>query len=556
MKWFASTSFVVAASMAILGLAASPPVSAQSKPNIVMLMTDDTGWNDFGAYSLGGATNGHPTPNIDRLAKEGAVFTSWYGQASCTAGRASFITGRIPIRSGLSIVVAPGDENYLRPETPTIAEFFKKNGYSTYFSGKWHLGDKPVAYPTNHGFDEMKEFAAYYAGVYSYPDTDKWFHPWFPSYNADFEKLWDSVVNLGEWEGMAGQPATRVATITYDYMATMDERQADYAIAYIKEHAKSGKPFFMDVNWIKMHNPTNAAPDFRGKSHLGDYSDSLMEMDADIGKVVDAIRAVAPNTIVILTADNGAWLDAYPDAGTTPFRGEKGSAFEGGWRVPAIMWWPNNIPAGVQYGEMMSHIDCWSTLAAMAGITPPPHGEMKDNNGKPIYFDSIDNSAYILGKSQHSARKSWVYINGEYLNAIRTDVGGDPNEPWVNIAWKFMWTAKESWLGPTLNLGSVPAVYNLTMDPYEKYDMVFNGAAPTRGTTTSPGRYAGEDNGWAAAVFSEALLEFDTSIMKYPSIKRFPGGASNDMIPDLQHPENPLPLLDPSKLPTAIPSSD
>jgi len=529
--------------------------AADEKPNIVMLMTDDTGWNDFGAYSGGGTTLGHPTPNIDKMAKEGAVFTSWYGQASCTAGRASFITGRIPIRSALSIVVAPGDENYLRPETPTIAEFFKKNGYTTYFSGKWHLGDKPVAYPTNHGFDEMKEFAAYYAGVYSYPDTDKWFHPWFPSYNADFQKMWDSVVNLSEWEGVAGQPAKKVATITYDYMATMDERQADYAVDYIKSHATSGKPFFMDVNWIKMHNPTNAAPDFRGKSHLGDYSDSLMEMDADIGKVLDAIRQYAPNTIVILTADNGAWLDAYPDAGTTPFRGEKGSAFEGGWRVPAIMTWPGHIPAGVQYGEMMSHIDCWSTLAAMAGITPPPTGEMKDNNGKPIYFDSIDNSAYILGKSPHSARKSWIYVNGEYLNAIRVDMGGDPQTPWLNIAWKFIWTAKDSWLGPTQGLGSIPAVYNLTMDPFERYDMIFNGAeGEMNGLKTSPGRYAGEDNGWAAAVFSQALVDFDKSIMKYPSIKRFPGGASNDLVPDLQHPENPVPAIDLKNMPKAVPS--
>ena len=507
---------------AVCAVAQNAPTS--SKPNIVMLMTDDTGWNDFGAYSGGGATLGHPTPNIDKMAKEGAVFTSWYGQASCTAGRASFMTGRIPIRSALSIVVAPGDENYLRPETPTIAEFFKKNGYTTYFSGKWHMGDKPEAYPISHGFDEMKEFAAYYAGVYSYPDTSKWFHPWFPSYNPEFAKMWDSVVNLGEWEGVAGKPATKVATITYDYMATMDERQADYAVAYIKEHAKSGKPFFMDVNWIKMHNPTNAAPDFRGKSHLGDYSDSLMEMDADIGKVLDEIRADAPNTIVILTADNGAWLDAYPDAGTTPFRGEKGSAFEGGWRVPAIMTWPGHIPGGVQYGEMMSHIDCWSTLAAMAGIAPPPVGEMKDNNGKPIYFDSIDNSAYILGKSDHSARKSWIYVNGEYLNAIRTDIGGDANNPALNIAWKFIWTAKDSWLGPTQGLGSIPAVYNLTMDPFERYDMIFNGAeGEMNGLRTSPGRYAGEDNGWSAALFSAALVEFDKSVMKYPSIQRFPG---------------------------------
>src|SRR5215472_18647419 len=146
-------------------------VAQNSQPNIVVLMTDDTGWNDFGAYSNGGATNGHPTPNVDRIAKEGAVFTSWYGQASCTAGRASFMTGRIPIRSGLSVVVAPGDPNYLRPSVPTIAEFFKKNGYQTYYSGKWHLGDKPEAFPINHGFDEMKHFLAYYAGVYAYTDT-------------------------------------------------------------------------------------------------------------------------------------------------------------------------------------------------------------------------------------------------------------------------------------------------------------------------------------------------------------------------------------------------
>jgi arylsulfatase len=528
--------------------------SSNQRPNIVMLMTDDTGWNDFGAYSGGGLALGHPTPKIDLMAKEGAVFTSWYGQASCTAGRASFITGRIPIRSALSVVVAPGDENFLRKETPTIAEFFKKSGYSTYFSGKWHLGDKPEAYPIEHGFDEMKNFAAYYAGVYSYNDTSKWFHPWFPSFNAQFQKMYDDVVNLGEWEGATGQPARMVGTITYDSLSTFDIRQSDNAIAYIKQHANSGKPFFMDVNFIKMHNPTNAAPAFRGKSHLGDYSDSLMEMDADIGRIMDEIRADAPNTVVILTADNGAWQDAYPDAGTSPFRGEKGSSFEGGWRVPAIMWWPGHIPEGARYGEMMSHIDCWSTLATMAGVTPPPHGEWKGNDGKPIYFDGIDNSQYILGKSPHSARKSWIYIDGEYLNAIRADIDGDPNEPWLNIAWKYMWTAKDSWLGVSANLGSIGALYNLTMDPYEKYDMIFNGAAPARVLTTSPGKYSGEDNGWVLSLIYPALLEFDQSIMKYPSIKRFPGGASNDLIPNLQHPDNPLPLLNPRQLPKAIPT--
>jgi arylsulfatase A-like enzyme len=527
------------------------PASAQQqkRPNVVMLMTDDTGWNDFGAYSGGGKALGHPTPNIDRIAKEGATFTDWYGQASCTAGRASFITGRIPIRSALSIVVAPGDENALKKETPTVAEYFQKSGYTTYFSGKWHLGDKPESYPIEHGFDEMKAFAAYYPGVYTYADTSKWFHPWFPSYNPEIAKAYFDIVNMYEWEGVAGQPAKRDEYITYDRLADFDVRQADYAIDYIKRHAKDAKPFFMDVNFMKMHNPTNAAAKFAGKSRLGDYSDSLLELDDDIGRVMDAIRAEAPDTIVIVTADNGAWQDAYPDAGTTPFRGEKGTAFEAGWRVPGLMWWPQHIPAGSNYDEMMSHIDCWATLAKMVGLTPPAHGAGVDNNGKPIYFDSIDNSEYILGRAKHSARRSWVYIDGENFMGARADVAGDPSNPDLSIAWKYLWTAKDTWLGPELNLGSIGSIYNLTMDPFEKYDMVFNGAMSARMPMQSPGKWAGQDNGWVLALISPVVLDFNKSIVEFPSIKRVPGGASNDWRPDLQHPENPVPLLDMKHLP-------
>jgi arylsulfatase A-like enzyme len=535
-------SLAALAMLSSLVFAAGPGMAQQKKPNIVMLMTDDTGWQDFGAYTGGGAALGHPTPSVDQVAKEGALFTNWYGQASCTAGRASFITGRIPIRSALSIVVAPGDENYLHKETPTIAEFFQKNGYSTYFSGKWHLGDKPAAYPTEHGFDEMKNFAAYYAGVYAYDDTSPRFHPWFPSFNRQFNEMYDSVVNLGEWEGAVGQPARKVGTITYDSLATFDIRQTDNAVAYIRQHAQDSKPFFMDVNFIKMHNPTNPAPEFRGKTHLGNYSDSLMELDTDIGRIMAAIRANAPNTIVIITADNGAWVDAYPDAGTSPFRGEKGTPFEGGWRVPGIMWWPGHIPAGVTRNEMMSHIDSWATLAAMVGLTPPPH-DWVGNDGKPIYFDSIDNSAYILGTDQHSARNSWVYIDGEKFWGVRADIGGDPTEPWVHIAWKYLYTAKDSWLGADANLGAIGAIYNLTMDPFEKYDMTFNGAASTRVLSSSPGKYSGEDNGWALSLLEPVIIDFDKTVLKYPSIKRSPGGASNDLIPNLQNPADPLPLL-------------
>lgn len=534
----------------VMGLALATSAQAQQqRPNVVVLMSDDTGWNDLGAYTGGGRALGHPTPNLDRLAKEGALFTSWYGQASCTAGRASFNTGRIPIRSALSIVVAPGDENAIRKETPTIAEWFKKNGYSTYFSGKWHLGDKPEAYPIEHGYEVMRNFGAYYPGVYTYADTSPWFHPWFPSFNPEFAKEYFSIVNMYEWEGETGKPARKVGEFSWDYLATFDVRQTDSAIAYIKEHSRSGKPFFMDVNFMKMHNPNNPAPKFAGKSHLGRYSDSVMEMDDNVGRIMEAIRTEAPNTIVVFTADNGAWQDAYPDAGTHPFRGEKGSAFEAGWRVPGIMWWPSHIPQGVVYDEMMSHIDLWATLSAMAGVTPPPHGEWKGNDGKPIYFDSIDNSAYIMGKQKHSARNSWIYIDGENFMGARYDIGGDPKNDDVHIAWKYLYTAKDTWLGPTQNLGSIGSLYNLTMDPFEKYDMTFNGAMASRLPKSSPGQYAGEDNGWVLSLIYPVIVEFDQSIIKYPSIKRFPGGASNDLVPDLQHPENPVPLVaDPSRI--------
>jgi arylsulfatase len=523
---------------------AAAPAFAQKKSNIVVLMTDDTGWNDFGAYTGGGAALGHPTPNIDRVAKEGALFTCWYGQASCTAGRASFMTGRIPIRSALSVVVVPSDRNGLKKETPTIGEFYQKNGYSTFYSGKWHLGDAPEFYPIEHGFDEMQHFAAYYPGVYAYSDTSPDAHPWFPKYNPQYWAMYQKAVNLYEWSGAAGKPAVKGAEITLDNLSEFDVRQTETAIDYIKQHAKDSKPFFMDINFMKMHQPNRPSKAFVGKSHLGNYSDAMMELDSDVGRIMETIRTEAPDTIVIITADNGAWQDAWPDAGTHPFRGEKGSPFEAGWRVPGIMWSPGKIPAGMVLTEMMSHLDVWPTTAAMVGLKSPTKGETTDNNGKPIYFDGVDNSAYVMGKAEHSARDSWIYIDGENFNGVRADIGGDPDAPWLRIAWKMVYTSKDTWMGPELNMGAVPSIYNLTMDPFEKYDMTFNGATPTRNPTSSPGRYAGMDNGWAASLLDLPLQEFNRSIVKYPNIKRFPGGASTDLLPNLQNPENPVPALD------------
>jgi hypothetical protein len=185
----------------------------------------------------------------------------------------------------------------------------------------------------------------------------------------------------------------------------------------------------------------------------------------------------------------------------------------------------------------------------MVGLTPPPHGASTGKDGKPIYFDSIDNSAYIVGKAKHSARRSWIYIDGESFMGARVDVADDPDNPDLNIAWKYLWTAKDTWLGSEQNLGAIGAAYNLTMDPFEKYDMTFNGAVSARLQQPSPGKYAGQDNGWVLAVIYPALIEFDKSIIEFPSIKRFVGGASNDLRPDLQHPDTPVPLLDLKKPP-------
>ena len=350
---------------------------------------------------------------------------------------------------------------------------------------------------------------------------------------------------------MAGQPAVKGdngAVITLENLAEFDMRQTDSAIEYIKKHAKDSKPFFMDVNFMKLHQPTSPNKMFAGKIHLGDYSDSVLELDYNIGRIMDVIRAEAPDTIVIFTADNGAWQDAWPDAGTHPYRGEKGSSFEAGWRVPGIMWAPGKIPAGLVLYEMMSHMDVWPTTAAMVGLKSPTKGETLDNNGKPIYFDGIDNSAYVTGKAKHSARDSWIYIDGETFQGMRADID---NEPDVRIAWKYLWTSKDTWLGPEMNLGAIGSTYNLTMDPYEKYDMMFNGAVSTRNPTTSPGRYAGMDNGWVFSLVDIPLTEFNKSIVKYPNIERFPGGASNDLKPNLQNPKNPLPY-DPTMLPKTI----
>lgn len=510
-KWAAVGAILAAGVVAPSESSAQQKKSDVKKPNIIVIMTDDVGVGDLGCYG-GGITRGAPTPNLDRMAQEGMRFATYYGQASCTAGRASFITGRIPIRTSMSSVLAPGDPNGLKKETPTIAQAMKNLGYKTVQLGKWHLGDKEENFPTSIGFDEMYHMTPYYAGVYAYEDPE--LHPNFPRNDAQFMKEWRALAVLSEFEGKAGEKA-KVVTENFNYqnLKTGDDNMRATAIEWIKKNNKKDQPFFMYLNFLKAHNPNNPSDRFKGKSPGGmPYQDAIMELDDNSGQIVQAIRdlGIAENTLIVWTTDNGAWIDAWPDAGYTPFRGTKGTPFEGGFRCPAIAWWPGHIPAGSLATDMMSHMDWWPTFVAIAGGTPPPY-KWKDNTGKPIIFDGIDNSELVLGKGS-GKRDFFAYFNDQKFGAIR----------YTNL--KMVFTAKDTWLGPELDLNP-PAIYDLWQDPAENYDLIFNGAAPTRGELkTSPGRYSGQDNAWMAIKMNPKLISFLLEFKDYPNIPYQPWG--------------------------------
>lgn len=514
----------------------SKAAKEEKKPNIIMIMTDDVGWGDLGCYG-GGETRGCLTPHLDRMAQEGLRFSNYYGQASCTAGRAAFITGRIPLRTGLSVVLAPGDLNGLQKEDPTIAEALKKLGYQTGQWGKWHLGDRPENFPIEHGFDEMKYMLPYYAGVYAYDYLP--LQPDFPVNNKAMMEAW-SKIDLSQWEGRAGAaPIIMKKKFDYNDLATVDDKIREDVVEYIKKHAKDEKPFFMYVCFMKVHNPNNPSPRFKGKSMGGGrYLDSLMELDDNSGQVLQAVRdaGIDENTIVVWTTDNGAWIDAWPDAGYTPFRGMKGTSFEGGFRCPAIVRWPGHIKAGTVSNELMSHLDWWPTFVKLAGGTAPER-IFKDNNGKEIVFDGIENSDFLLGKGK-SKRNHYFYINDLVFGGLRVD------------NFKVLYTAKDTWLGPELGL-AFPAVYNLWWDPGEAYDAIFNGAAPTRGDLkTSPGRFSGEDHGWICALVQPYMFQFFSELVKYPNRPTIPSaGSTNLMVNQINNPpelKRLMLLLEPS----------
>jgi arylsulfatase A-like enzyme len=520
--WLAT--LLLACSIAVPVLAQAP-----SKPNIVLITSDDFGYGDSGPYG-GGVGRGMPTPAIDRMSSEGMTFFSFYAQASCTAGRAAMQTGRIPNRSGMTTVAFQGQGGGLPAAEWTLASVLKQVGYQTFFTGKWHLGEADYALPIAQGYDEMQYAALYHLNAYTYGDP-KWFPDMAPELRAMFQK-----VTTGALSGKAGGKATTDFNINGQYVNTpvvdgkpgivgipfIDEYVEKASIDYLDRVAKSGKPFFMSINFMKVHQPNMPAPEFIEKSpSKTKYADSLVENDTRVGRVMDKIRAlgIEKNTLVIWTTDNGAWQDVYPDSGYTPFRGTKGTVREGGNRVPAIAWWPGKIKAGEKNHDIVGGLDFMATFAAIAGVKLPEN----DREGKPTIFDSYDMSPLLFGTGK-SARTSWAYFTELDLTpgAIRAgnlkavfDLRGDGGQATGGLAVD----SNLGWKGPGKQAAITPQIFDLWADPQERYDILMNSYT---------------ERTWAMVTFGAEMKKLLDSYVKYPPRKLQSAAFPNITLPQYQ----------------------
>jgi arylsulfatase A-like enzyme len=459
---------------------AQPP--AQQKPNIIMIISDDTGYGDLGPYG-GGIGRGMPTPNIDRMAAEGMTFFSFYAQPSCTPGRAAMQTGRIPNRSGMTTVAFQGQGGGLPAAEWTLASVLKTGGYKTFFTGKWHLGEADYALPNAQGYDEMKYCGLYHLNAYTYADPT-WFPDMDPALRAMFAR-----VTKGALSGNAGQPAREEFKINGQYVDTptingregvvgipfFDGYVEKAALDYLDRNANSAEPIFMSINFMKVHQPNLPHPDYIHKSmSKSKYADSVHELDARIGRIMDKIRSnprLAGNTLVFYTTDNGAWQDVYPDAGYTPFRGTKGTVREGGNRVPAIAWMPGKIAAGSKNHEIVGGLDLMATFASVGSVRLPT----QDRAGQPTMFDSFDISPVLFGRGP-SPRTEWFYFTENELSPGAARVGnykavfnlrGDDGAVTGGLAVD----TNLGWKGAAKYVATVPQVFDLWADPQERYDI-------------------------------------------------------------------------------------
>ncbi len=432
---------------------------ATKQPNILILWGDDIGYWNISHYSKG--MMGYQTPNIDRVAREGATFTDWYGQQSCTAGRAAFITGQNPIRTGLTKVGMPGATVGLQKEDPTIAELLKPLGYATGQFGKNHLGDRDEYLPTMHGFDE------FFGNLYHLNAEEE---PELPDYPKDpaFKKQFGprGVLHCVA-DGKGGQTIKDTGPLTKKRMETVDEEITAGALGWMEKQVKADTPFFLWYNATAMHFRTHLADKNRGKSGQDDYSDRMVTHDEQIGEMLNKLDelGIADNTIVMYSTDNGPENDTWPDGGNTPFRGMKDTNWEGGWRVPCFLRWPNQIKADSVFNGICSHQDMLPTLLAAAG---EPDIKEKLLNGYKVgtttfkvHIDGHNLLPYVTGAAKESPRTSFFYMSDDGdVVAVRI---GD----WkMTLAEQRAFTMS-AWAEPFVKL-RLPHITSLRRDPFER----------------------------------------------------------------------------------------
>ena len=499
---------IVLGSLAVLAaatLVGAPAVAQQQKPNILVIWGDDIGWSNISAYNLG--MMGYQTPNIDRIAKEGALFTDAYAQQSCTAGRASFILGQHPFRTGLLTVGFPGSPHGIPDWTPTIADLLKQQGYATGQFGKNHLGDNNSHLPTVHGFDEF--FGnLYHLNAEEEPET--YYYPKDPAFKANFGPRgvlhsWatdkDDPTVEPRWGKVGKQRVEDTGPLTQARMPTIDQEIYGAADKFIDKAANDKKPFFVWFNTTRMHVWTRLKKESEGRTGIGLYPDGMVEHDDMVGDLLKKLdkMGIAQNTIVVYGTDNGAETVTWPDGGITPFHGEKGGTWEGGMRVPMVVRWPGVIKPGTIINDIFSQEDWMPTLLAAAGV-PDVKEKLAQGyaaNGKTfkVHADGYNFLPYFKGEVKKGPREEILYFGqGGEFNAIR----------WND--WKANFAGVDgNIMTGTRKVTSWPILVNLRADPYET--MPFESAMYMR--------WYG-DNLWLFIPMSQKIKEFLVTIPQFP----------------------------------------
>lgn len=459
MNFVSRTLNRVRLSCAILATATVPGLvlAQEEKPNFLIIWGDDVGWMNASAYNRG--MMGYKTPNIDRIAEDGALFTDWYAQQSCTAGRAAFITGQSPFRTGLLKVGLPGAPEGLSELDPTIAGLLKEEGYMTGQYGKNHLGDRDEHLPTNHGFDE------FFGNLYHLNAEEEPEHPDYPQIPGFREQFGPRGVIKASADGQIED----TGPLTRKRMETVDEEFLAGAIDFMERAVEADKPFFLWFAATRMHVNTHLKPESEGVTGLGVYADGMVEHDGHVGQLLDKVDelGIADNTVVMYSSDNGAEVFSWPDGGTTPFRNEKNSNWEGGYRVPTLIKWPGVIDPGSVYNDIFSHEDMLPTIMAGAG-KPDIKEQLLDGHSAigrdyRVHLDGYNLLPYFSGEAEEGPRKEFFYW---------TDDGDLANLRYGR--WKMVFLEQRGhgfdvWQEPFFEL-RLPKLFDLLGDPFERAD--------------------------------------------------------------------------------------